>query len=214
MKKALLTALALLAALTLKAQEDNLGTWSSLQVCHQLNSTWYGNLRLEYRTITATDDAGERGDLGLNLWFARATFGAKLLPWLKADLGVDRMETPSAYKLRLLPTATLSLKQGALTVALRERYVAAYTPSAPEGDRWSHVMRSHLKVGYNTSGHLLAPYLAVEVYGWQNWQQTHYFAGTQLKLTKRSTVDLFYLFATSKTAPDAHILGFGYDLNI
>ncbi|MBP3762596.1 MAG: DUF2490 domain-containing protein [Bacteroidales bacterium] len=214
MKHRLTLLLALAASLAAAAQDGNLGTWASVQASHSWNKTWYGSLRLEHRSLTATDAQGRRGDLGLDLWFARATVGAKLLPWLKADLGMDRVQNPDTYKLRLLPSATLTLKQGHLTASLRERYVASFTPSADAANQWSHVLRSYLKVGYHAPGHLLAPYLAVELYAWEQWQKTHHFAGVQLRISSRSTLDLFYLFATDKKKPDAHILGLGYDINI
>ena len=90
----------------------------------------------------------------------------------------------------------------------------ADAPSADAANQWSHVLRSYLKVGYHAPGHLLAPYLAVELYAWEQWQKTHHFAGVQLRISSRSTLDLFYLFATDKKKPDAHILGLGYDINI
>lgn len=197
MKKLLIMA-ALMTAVATQAQAPDFGAWGSLQLSHSWGNGWYANLRSEYRMRGGETD----------LWFVRPTVGRKLTPWLKADLGMDRMAS-SALQLRALFSLTLTLKEGPLSASLRERYILSRNVHSGS---FAHLLRSQLKVSYSIPQSIVAPYLAVEVYGWEHWHQTHHFAGTRLRLGDKQALDLFYLYGTSATKPELHALGAGYEV--
>ncbi len=201
MKKRMIWIAALLLAATAQAQTPDGGVWGSVQAGHSWSNGWYANVRAEYR---------QRGT-GLDLWFVRPTVGRRLTPWLKVDLGADRFATSSAVQLRGLLSATVTLKQGPLTASLRERYILSRNVHS---GTVGHLFRSQLKVAYTVPQSVLTPYVAVEVYGWDHWRQTHHFAGTRLRLGKTHAIDLFYLYGTSASKPELHAIGVGYEATL
>lgn len=200
MKKTLILLLCM-AAVGISAQTPDVGAWSSIQLSHRWGDGWYANIRGEYRMREAQTD----------LWFVRPTVGRRLTPWLQADIGMDRFATASSLSLRAILSVTFSLKQGPMTASLRQRYIPSR--NVHTGDI-SHLLRSQLKVSYAIPSSIATPYMAVEVYGWKQWRQTHHFAGTRLRLGQHHSLDLFYLYATSATKPEMHALGIGYELTI
>ena len=202
MKKILIPALlTLFSALATGAQESDFGLWGSLQVEKKWDNGWYANTRLEYR----------QRDGGLDLWFLRPTVGYKVAPWLSADLGFDRFENASSVQYRALLSATFTLKQGPLTASLRQRYIRSYNTTA---STWGNLFRAQLKTSYAVSGTPFTPFIAIEIYAWEHWKQTHHMAGTRLRLSPHHSFELFYVYATSATRPEAHILAAGYTLTL
>ncbi|MBR0170320.1 MAG: DUF2490 domain-containing protein [Bacteroidales bacterium] len=200
-KRSILYIALVLAPLAAAAQSSVGGAWGSLQIGTTWGDGWYANLRNEYRMRDGSTD----------VWFIRPTIGKRLTPWLKADIGFDRFETPSAVQWRGLLSLTFILKQGPLTASLRERYIRSYTPDT---DTWGNLLRSQLKVAYAVPGTVLKPYVAIEIYAWEHWRQTHHFVGCQLTVAKGHNIDFFYVYATSATKPEAHIAGIGYELTL
>ena len=182
------------------AQRPDAGAWGSLQLSHRWNNGWYANLRGEYR---------QRGPQ-TDIWFIRSTVGRRLTPWLQADVGLDRFATPSSLSLRAILSVTFSLRQGPLTASLRQRYIPSRNVHT---GAIGHLLRSQLKVSYAIPSSIATPYMAVEVYGWEHWRQTHHFAGTRLRLGDQQSLDLFYLYGTYASKPEMHALGVGYELS-
>ena len=203
MKKACLVFLALLATVfCASAQNDDFGTWTDIQCSHSWDRI-YTSLRMEYRSkgdATATD-----------LWFVRPTLGVKLTPWLKADIAYDLMGKPSGMLHRGLFSLTATLRQGPLSVSVRERYILGYNVA---GNTISHVLRSQLKAQYAIPGSRFAPYLAVELFIWEHWQKTRHYVGTDLEVQDWLTLDIFYLYHTIDGQPAQHIAGLGAHFKI
>lgn len=187
--------------------QDEFGAWTSLQV----GKSWskcYISFRGEYRS---NNDFG-----GIDSYFLRPTVGYKFLPWLKADLSYDYLYRTGSPQNRWLLSVTASLRQGPLSLSLRERYVGAW---AINSLNYSNVLRSFLKGQYKielANGRCsLSPYVAIEIYAWDKWKQSHHFVGTTFCIGKCHSLDLFYAWNVSASKNHAdHVIGVGYNLDL
>lgn len=191
------------AADSLWAQEnDDFGTWTDFQATKSWKRA-YVSFRAEYRS--------NQNVQSLDCWFLRPTVGIKITPWLKFDVGYDFFNKPSTVQHRILPSLTATLKEGNLTVSLRERYTLIYSPST---EACSHLLRSQLKAQYAIPESRFKPYLAVEVFTWKNWQKTRHYVGTLFHIAEHHELDLFYMYYTFDDKPSEHVLGLGYHISL
>ena len=205
---------AALLSFTARAQEtDDYGYWTDIQI----NKAWkdasgsggpYVGLRGEYRTkerMQATD-----------IWFIRPTVGYRFNSWLRSDVSYDWCHAASGLQHKFLFGTTGTLKQGQLSVSLREMYVRILTTGA-EGSAgvWSNLLRSKLNVQYTFPGSDLKPYLAIEMFTWTEWMNTRHFVGMAAPLGSRCSVDVFYLYLlTAGSTPARHIAGLGLTFDL
>lgn len=187
----------------LQGQEnDDFGTWTDFQATKSWNRI-YASFRAEY---DSKDNAKS-----LDIWFLRPTVGIKITPWLKFDVGYDFYNKPSEIQHRLLPSLSATLKEGKLTVSVRERYTMIYNPSS---DTYSHILRSQLKAQYAIPNSHFKPYLAMEIFTWDHWQKTRHYVGTLINIANHHDLDLFYMYYTFDGKPAEHVLGLGYHITL
>lgn len=130
-----------------------------------------------------------------------------------------------------------------LKISLRERWVYTYRPSYDlnrmninsESSKYGevsqkyvagkckNVLRSKVSLSYNIKGSKFEPFASVEMYNslgsgnnsFGTVEKLRYSAGTEYKLDKKNSVELYYLFQDFKDNDDnepngAHIVGIGY----
>ena len=144
-------------------------------------------------------------------WYTRTILGAKILPWLKADVGYDFMKEPSALKHKLILDLTGTLSSGNFNVSLRERYLHTWTHS---GGPQANELRSRLMVKYNVPHTGWSPYLAVEFIGWGQWNKTRHYVGSLYNFTSWLQLEAYYIYYTHNGKPAQHILGIGLNFTL
>ena len=193
--------LMLTAPAALADESDDFGVWADVQVNKDLGK-YYAKLRIEHRSM---DNAASHDAL-----IIRPTFGVKALPWLDVDLSYDYIVEQACHKHRGLLSVTGKLKQGDLSVSVRERYVYAWTIETKSS---SHVLRSQLKAQYSIPDSIVRPYLAIEMFTWTKWNKTRHYVGTELKFNPHHSLDLFYMYYTFDGKPSRHLAGLGYNFS-
>jgi hypothetical protein len=104
-----------------------------------------------------------------------------------------------------------TLKQGNLSVSLRERYIHSWSPEIGEqGD----VLRSRLKTQYSIPNSRFKPYLAVEVFTWDKWKKTRHYVGTTYDINNHFEIEGYYIYYTFDGKPAEHVLGIGLNIEI
>ncbi len=207
MKKLLISLLAVLCvSLPVKAQEDpegwNFGGWEFFEVYHDFGcgpffgSFYFEHDNLQYRIFDE--------------WYTRTTFGAKLLPWLKADVAYDFHRLPSAISHKFNLDVTGTLASGPLKASVRERYVHSWT-----GGSEDDVLRSRLMVRYSPEKSRWSPYLAVEVFTWGvSWKKTRHYVACDYSITPWMQLEAYYLYYTHSAHSAQHIIGIGLNFEI
>lgn len=131
---------------------------------------------------------------------------------------------------------------GGIRLSLRECWQYTYRPSADTEryyfedygadtwtgmDGWQSVdkvrkgkgknqLRSRLRIDYDKKKATLQPYAAMELYNSLGIEKIRYTAGTDIKLDKRHSLEVFYRFQNVKHVdeedydPDMHYIGAGY----
>lgn len=199
--------LLLIYCLSLSAQEreeDNtFGGWEFLEVNHSFkNSNWYSTFYFEHANYQYKR---------LESWYARLIFGYKITSWLKTGVAYDFMQEPGYITHRTVAEVTGSLKQGNLTVSLRERYIHSWSP---EVDEQGNVLRSRLKVQYAIPESRLRPFLAMEVFTWDEWKKTRHYVGTTYTINEHFEIESYYVYYTFAGKPAEHVLGIGLNIAI
>jgi hypothetical protein len=120
---------------------------------------------------------------------------------------------------------------GNLRLSLRERWQYTYRPEK-ETERWDfdnsyweidarsgrgkNVLRSRLQAEYDQKGSIFKPYASAEIYNDWNIEKVRYLIGTDIKLSKQHSFDVFYRFQKMHNVdvddyePDMHYIGIGY----
>lgn len=191
---------AIIAPCPLKA--DDAGSWINVQI----NKGWqksYAFLRLEHRS-------------NQNFGNTEATFlatgaGLKLCPWLKADLSYEHWNiNPEITMHKAVLTTTGTLQRDGLAVSVREKLEYAINPAT---SATSFTLRSRLRAQYSIPETNVTPYAMAEVFNWQNWVRSLYYAGAEFKFGSHSMVDIFYLYHLPYGSQPVHVLGLGYYFN-
>lgn len=196
----LVAALSLLIPGALQAQEnDRFGGWEFFEVNHEFgNGPFFAKFYFEFDNF---------GFNRMECWYTRTSFGLKLFPWLKANLAYDYLRYPSFTTHKAVFDVIGTLKQGGLTVSIRERYMHDWTPSLGiQGD----VLRSRLKVQYSIPETRFSPYLAVEVFTWGDvWKKTRHYVACDYDISKSVQLEAYYLYYAFNGLPAEHIIGTG-----
>lgn len=120
---------------------------------------------------------------------------------------------------------------GNLRLSLRERWQYTYRPEK-ETERWDFdnskwetklrggrgksKLRSRLQVEYDRKGSVFKPYANAELYNAWNVEKVRYTLGTDIKLSKQHSFNVFYRFQKMHNVdiddyePDMHYIGIGY----
>jgi len=122
-----------------------------------------------------------------------------------------------------------------LHFSLRERWQYTYRPEKTvcrwdfDNSQWEdkvrdgkgkNQLRSRLQVEYDKKRATLKPYVSMELYNSWAIEKIRYTVGTDIKLTKHHSLDVFYRFQNVKNTdeddydPDMHYIGIGYKLKL
>ena len=212
MKRRLTFAFALVfaCATAVWAQGDDVGTWTSVQVMKSIERN-YLMARVEHRSY---DKLG-----ATECYFGMAGAGRRFTNWLSGDLSYELWKVPASGNVTVhkgVASVTGSLKQDAMTLALREKYELSFNEDGSTG----HTLRSRLRAQYKVDGTVLTPYVMYEFFNGfagTGWIRSLHYAGTEIRLGKGSVVDVFYMYHLH---PDGggttgcHTVGVGYVLNL
>lgn len=187
----------------LQEKDNTFGGWEFFEVYHDFKdsgyftSFYFEHANYQYKRLES--------------WYARLMFGYKFNSWLKADVAYDFMQEPDFITHRAVADLTGTLKQGNLTVSVRERYMHSWSPEVNEQ---GNVIRSRLKVQYAISDTRFNPYLAIEVFTWDVWKKTRHYVGTTYNINKTFEIEGYYIYYTFMGKPAEHVLGIGLNIEI
>lgn len=186
-----------------KEEDNTFGGWEFLEIYHDFkDSDWFTSFYFEHANYQYKR---------LESWYARLMFGYKINSWLKTDVAYDFMQEPGFITHRAVADVTGTLKQGNLSVSLRERYIHSWSPEIGEqGD----VLRSRLKTQYSIPNSRFKPYLAVEVFTWDKWKKTRHYVGTTYDINNHFEIEGYYIYYTFDGKPAEHVLGIGLNIEI
>ncbi len=186
-----------------ESDKDDFGTWTVFQ----LNKKWENGLYIGFRGEFRTKEYCRRMDIS----YLRPTFGYQPLKWLKIDVAYDIMLlSDMALRHDFLVSVTGTLTRENLSVSVRERYMLAYNQNTR---KFSNVIRSFLRAQYKAGR--FTPYLSLEIFSWSKWNMTQYFVGTEISFAKYSSIDIFYMYNSFASKPNAqHTAGLGYYLKL
>lgn len=196
----------LLCSATVSAQEneseDNtFGGWEFLEISHPIkNSNWFTSLYFEHDNYQYKR---------LECWYTRLTLGYKINSWLKTDIAYDFMKEPDYITHRGVYDITATLKQGNLSVSLRERYIHSWSPAI---NKHSNVLRTRIKAQYSIPESRFSPYLAVEVFTWDVWKKTRHYVATTYEINEHFEIEGYYIYYTFASSLAEHVLGIGLNM--
>lgn len=179
---------------------SDLGAWLNLQATASIGKGGYALLRGEYR---ANNDLKNT-----ECMFMVLAGGYRFAPWLSADLGYEMWSIGSNLNQKAVLTATGTLRRENLAFSLREKYELTFTPSGST----NNCLRSRIRGQYYSEG-AFRPYLAAELFAWSGWQRALFYIGTEISLSKHSTIDIFYCYHMPNGTMPVSTLGLGYYFN-
>lgn len=184
-----------------ESQENTFGGWEFLEIAHSFNnSNWFTSLYFEHDNYQYKR---------LECWYTRLAVGYKINSWLTTDVAYDFMQEPDYVTHRGVYDISATLKQGNLSVSVRERFVHSWTPAT---SKHNNVLRSRLKVQYSISNSRFSPYLAIEVFTWDIWKKTRHYVATTYKINNHFEIEGYYLYYTFANASAEHVLGIGLNM--
>ena len=231
----LVLAFVLLASVEVKAEGDDFGIWSEVDVEKKVtkNFSLEGGVEMRTRDNVKTVDRWS-GSLGV---------GYKLTDWLKASADYtllydnnekwnDKQTKVAKFwgtRHRFNVALTGSVNFGNLNVSLRERWQYTYRPEKTVertkvsngkvedktyNGKGKNVWRNRLQLKYKVSS-MWRPYVNGETYvAGSGLEKYRLSAGTEIRLSKKHSFDVKYLFQKSCSDDDdegnRHIVGFGY----
>lgn len=181
---------------------DDGGSWVNIQFNKSWKST-YAFLRAEHRSF---NDFSETEAM-----FTALGFGYKATPWLKTDISYEYWNvTPDITLHKAVFSANAAMTRDGLGVSVREKLEYAVNPASSST---SLTLRSRLRAQYSIPGCSITPYAMAEVFNWDKWIRSLYYAGAEIKVWDHSMFDLFYLYHLPSGGQPVHILGVGYYFN-
>ena len=231
----LVLAFVLLASVEVKAEGDDFGIWTEVGVEKKISKklSLDGGVEMRTRDNVKTVDR----------WSGSVGASYKLTDWLKASAGYtflydnnekwnDKQTKVANYwgvRHRFNVSLTGSYSFGNLSVSLRERWQYTYRPEKTvertkvsngnvEDKTYSgkgkNVWRNRLQLKYKVSS-MWRPYVNGETYvAGSGLDKYRLSAGTEIRLSKKHSFDVHYLFQKSCDDDDdegnRHIVGFGY----
>lgn len=189
--------------LALPGRADDFGSWHFIQAIKPLGSSGaYLGFRAEYRDYN-NFSATER-------WYLRPIVGYRFTSWLKGELMYDFMRKSGDIQIhQAIAGIIATLREGPLSVILRERYQYSYNATAGTTRNY---LRSYLKTAYTIPQSRLVPYLAVELFTWDTWVKTRHYAGTAIRLGEQCSLEVYYMYHTFASQEASHLLGLGCNL--
>ena len=204
--KTILMIATLLCSVTAAAQENEFedntfGGWEFFELSHSFkNSNWFTSLYFEHDNYQYKR---------IECWYIRLTVGYKINSWLKTDVAYDFMQEPDYVTHRGVYDISATIRQGNLSVSVRERFVHSLSPAI---SKHSNVLRSRLKAQYDIPNSRFSPYLAMEVFTWNVWKKTRHYVATTYEINEHFELEGYYLYYTFASAPAEHVLGIGLNM--
>lgn len=233
-KTGLVLAVLLLATAEVRAEGDDFGLWSEVNVEKKIsrNLSVDGGVELRTRDHVKTVDR----------WSGSIGASYKLTDWLKASAGYtllydnnekwnDKQTKVANFwgtRHRFNVSLTGSVDFGNLSVSLRERWQYTYRPEKTVertkvskgtvedktyNGKGKNVWRNRLQLKYKVSK-VWRPYVNGETFVSNGMDKYRLSAGTEIRLSKQHSFDVKYLFQKSCGDDDEegnrHIIGLGY----
>ena len=231
----LVLAFLLLASVEVKAEGDDFGIWSEVDVEKKISKkmSLEGDLELRTRDNVKTVDR----------WSGSVGASYKLTDWLKASAGYtllydnnekwnDKQTKVAKFwgvRHRFNVSLTGSVDFGNLSVSLRERWQYTYRPEKTVertkvsngkvedktyNGKGKNVWRNRLQLKYKVTS-LWRPYINGETYvAGSGLEKYRLSAGTEIRLSKKHSFDVKYMFQKScsddEDEGNRHIIGLGY----
>ena len=238
-KFGLVLAALLLASAEVRAEGDDFGIWTEANVEKKINKTVSvdGGVEMRTRNNVKTVDR----------WSGSIGASYKLTDWLKASAGYtllydnnekwnDKQTKVANFwgtRHRFNVTLTGSVNFGNLSVSLRERWQYTYRPEKTVertkvsngkvedktyNGKGKNVWRNRLQLKYKVTS-VWRPYVNGETYvAGSGLEKYRLSAGTEIRLSKKHSFDVKYLFQKSCSDDDEegnrHIIGFGYTFKL
>ena len=198
MKRLLLTVIFALAALSAGAQDTwDAGSWLDVHVTKSFGNA-YAMAHAEHRScamFSATD-----------AYFLMAGGGFRFTPFFNADLSYERWGVGSDHTPfdKVVLSLTGTMRREDLSVPVREKveFLVGGTPT----------LRSRLRAQYAPASSALRPYAMAEVFTWDNWIRSLYYAGVDVRTGRHSSIDIYYLYHVPAAGVPCHIAGLGLNL--
>lgn len=182
----------------------------------------------------------------INKWLKADAGYSLLYDNNREKIKADSYWRPSYWGTRHRFNASLTVDRkffGSIRVSLRERWQYTYRPETdteryyfvdyPSAmwtgsmDGWQatdkvrkgkgkNQLRSRLQAEYDKKGSMLKPYASMELYNSWGIEKVRYTLGTDIKLAKQHSLDIYYRFQDQRHVdesdydPDMHYLGIGY----
>ncbi len=195
--------LSVFAASAQEAVKDDAGAWINIQVNGAFGKA-YTFARLEHRSNETFSNT--------ECWFAVAGGGYSLTKWLKADANYEFWHLGEGnIRHKAVVSTTGSINRSGLSAQVREKLELAYNPA---NGQWAPTLRSRLRTQYAIPNSAFRPYCMAEIFNWDSWQRSLYYAGTEITLNKSLFLDVFYLYHLPAIGRPVHTLGFGLYINI
>ena len=225
----------LLASVEVKAEGDDFGIWTEVDVEKKVSKklSLEGGLEMRTRDNVKTVDR----------WSGSVGASYKLTDWLKASAGYtllydnnekwnDKQTKVANFwgtRHRFNVSLTGSVDFGNLSVSLRERWQYTYRPEKTVertkvsngkvedktyNGKGKNVWRNRLQLKYKVTS-MWRPYANGETYvAGSGLEKYRLSAGTEIRLSKKHSFDVHYMFQKSCSDDDdegnRHILGVGY----
>lgn len=171
----------------------------------QVSKKWdkvYTNFKFENRT----------GDC----WLVRPTVGYSIKPWLKVDVSYEFNHAYSKESSHnAMAGLTGNLRQGNLSVMLKERYVSSWDIMDKGSYQQSNVLRSLFVVQYSIPNRIVNPFVSIELYSWEKWQKTRHNVGIKMRIDRHNEIEMSYMYMIFANRPNAiHGLTIAYNLGL
>lgn len=226
----------------LDAQESDFGVWTSAEVKKKIFPGLDASLEGEFRTRDGLKTV-ERwsGSAGLSYkmfrWLKASADYSYLRYYQPMEVTNKGNYVPEYWqpKHRFSLSLTGKTDWRRFTFSLRERWQYTYRPSqsvpkfdgddgTPKSDEYitgkgKNVLRSRLQVAYDIRKCAFTPYASCELsHSLSNggaYEKMRWTLGTEWKLSKRHTLDFYYLYQNKADDDEAngHVLGAGYSFN-
>ena len=190
-------------ALAQEPVKDDAGSWLNLQVNGGFGKA-YTFARLEHRSNESFSNT--------ECWFAVAGGGYSLTKWLKADVSYEFWHLgPENIRHKAVLSTMGTMNRSGLSAQVREKLELAFNP---ETGKCTPTLRSRLRVQYAVPNSAFRPYCMAEIFTWDSWQRSLYYAGTEISLNKNLFIDIFYLYHLPSGGRPEHVAGLGLYLNL
>ena len=234
-KSGLVLAFLLLASAEVKAEGDDFGIWTEANVEKKISRNLSVDVGVEMRTRNHVKT--------VDRWSGSLGASYKLTDWLKASADYtllydnnekwnDKQTKVANFwgtRHRFNVALTGSVDFGNLSVSLRERWQYTYRPEKTVertkvsngkveektyNGKGKNVWRNRLQLKYKVTS-MWRPYINGETYvAGSGLEKYRLSAGTEIRLSKKHSFDVKYLFQKSCSDDDdegnRHIVGFGY----